>query len=306
VPGTASHASFVGWAASGPVNENPAVKVQRLSSTDGFIVWDLDAATSSTGVVRLAPKVLQDGAALLARTTTYAFASFGLAGHGGASAAINAKPEDRDAAVAAFVEEVRPLADEGRLRLAPGLGVTADDLASLGWSEPDPVLTAAGAVTAARVAGPLDWRTAAVVGSGPVVEATTAALAEADTTVVDGRYDASCDLLFVAGKAGCLDHATAEAVQAAVIVPLTPVPVTARALAVLGKAERVVVPDFLTTAAPLIASTDPDGGDPVQRIREATVALAGEGPGMWLAAARRAEENLATWTKEKPFGRPLA
>ncbi len=328
------------------------MKVQRLSSTDGFIVWDLDHATTAAGVVRLAPKVLQDGATLLARSTTYVFASFGIDGHGGASAAVNTKPDGRDAAVAAFVEEVRPLVAAGRLRLAPGLGMTAGDLASLadamggggaGGAEPeadadpgptgtaggatdpgsgaadpgigtgsagagDARLTAAGAVAAARVAGPLESRTAAVVGAGPVVDATVAALTEADTTLVDGRYDAECDLLFVAGKAGCLDHPTAEVVQAKVIVPLTPVPVTARALAILGRAGRVVVPDFLSVAATLLAAADPAGtdGDPVLRIREATVVLADRGTGLWLAAAHRAEDHLATWTKERPFGRPLA
>jgi hypothetical protein len=284
------------------------VKVQRLSSTDGFVVWDVDGATASSGVVRLAPKVLQDGAVLLARTVTYAYASFGIAGAAGASAAVNAKPEDRDQAWAAFVEEIRPLAESGQLRLAPGLGISADDTAALGWTEPDPALLAAGAIAAAKVGGPLDWRTAAVVGTGPIVDATTAALKEADATVVDGRFDAACDVLFVAGKAGVLDHPTAPAVQASVVVPLTPVPVTARALAILGKAGRVVIPDFISTAAPLLAADAPDGGDPVQRIRDTTIALAGdnEGPGLWLAACLRAEEFLATWAKEKPFGRPLA
>jgi hypothetical protein len=288
------------------MGENPAVKVQRLSTTDGFIVWDLDDATSSTGVVRLAPKVLQDGAVLLARSTTYAFASFDIATHAGASAALNAKPDDREAAVAAFLDEVRPLAEAGTLRLAPSLGTAADDLAPLGWDDPDPTVLAAGAIAASRVAGPLDWRTAAVVGAGPVVDATTAQLTEAGATVVDPRYDSACDVLFVAGKSGCLDHATAETVKASLIVPLTPVPVTARALAVLGKADRTVVPDCLSTAAPLLAAHDADGGDPVQRVRDAAIALADQGTGMWLAAALAAEKNLATWTSEKPFGRPLA
>jgi hypothetical protein len=288
------------------MGENPAVKVQRLSSTDGFIVWDLADATASAGVVRLAPKVLQDGAVLLARSTTYAFAAYGVSGHAGASAAINAKPDDRAAAVAAFVDEVRPLAEAGQLSLAPALGTSDDDLAPLGWSDPEPTLLAAGAIAASRVAGPLDWRTAAVVGAGPVVDAATAQLHEAGATVVDGRFDAACDVLFVAGKAGCLDHDTAPTVQASLVVPLTAVPVTARALAVLGRAGRVVVPDFLSTAAPLLASHDADAGDPVQRVRDATIALADEGTGMWLAAALAAEKNLAGWTSEKPFGRPLA
>lgn len=282
------------------------MKVQRLATTDGFVVWDVEGATASAGIVRVAPKVLQDGAVLLARTVTYTFASFGVEHAAGASAALNAKPDDRDTAWAAFVEEVRPLTDSGQLMLSPGLGTSAEELAPLRGSEPDPALLAAGAIAAAKVGGPLDWRTAAVVGTGPLVDATTSALKEADTTLVDGRFDASCDVLFVAGKAGALDHPTAEGVQAALVVPLTPVPVTARALAILGRAGKIVVPDFLSTAAPLLAAHDADGGDPVQRVREATIELAEAGTGMWLAAAQRAEAKLAAWTDEKPFGRPLA
>jgi hypothetical protein len=286
--------------------ESPVVKLQRLSATDGFIVFDLDAATTCVGIARLAPKVLQDGAMLLARSVTYSFASFGVAGHAGGSAGISAKPEDRDGAVKAFVEELRPLAESGRLRLAPGLGLTADDLAPLGWTESDAALTAAGALAAAEVAGPLDGKTASVVGSAPVAGVATDQLTAVGTDMAPARFDAECDVLFVAGKAGVLDHPTAEGVKATTIVPLTPVPVTARALAVLARQERLVVPDFLSIAAPLLAAHDPDGGDPVPRIRDATVELADRGTGLWLAAAQRAEAQLATWTKEKPFGRPLA
>ena len=90
------------------------MKVDKLTSADGFVVTDLDDAATSVGIVRLAPKVLRDGAQLLARSVTYAFASFGIAGHGGASGAINAKPDGRDEAVAAFLEAVRPRAEAGR------------------------------------------------------------------------------------------------------------------------------------------------------------------------------------------------
>ncbi|HEX6166330.1 MAG TPA: hypothetical protein VFZ30_06075 [Acidimicrobiales bacterium] len=282
------------------------MKVDKLTSTDGFVVTDLDDAATSVGIVRLAPKVLRDGAQLLARSVTYAFASFGIAGHGGASGAINAKPDERDEAVAAFLEEVRPRAETGALVLAPGTGLAASDLAPLGWADADAELAAAGALAAGRVAGPHDWRTAAVVGSGPVADAAVAQLAKADATLAEARLDVPCDVLFVGGKAGVVDHSAAAAVQARTIVPLTPVPVTARALAVLGRSERVVIPDFLATAAPLLAAFDPDGGDPVQRVHTAVTDLAEHGTGLWLAAAKRAEENLATWTAEKPFGRPLA
>jgi hypothetical protein len=282
------------------------VKLDKLTGTDGFVVVDLNDATTSVGIARLAPKVLREGVELLARTVTYAFASFGVTGHGGASGAINAKPEARDDAVAAFVDEMREPAEARRLVLAPGTGLTAADLAPLGWGEPDEALTAAGALAAARVAGPADWRTAAVVGTGPVCEAATAQLGEAGATLADARLDAECDVLFVAGKAGVLDHTAAAGVRARTIVPLAPVPVTARALAMLGRADRVVIPDFLSAAAPLLATYAPDGGDPLERIHGAVTDLAEQGTGLWLAAALRAEENLAAWTDEKPFGRPLA
>ncbi|MGH9259933.1 MAG: hypothetical protein ACRD08_08560, partial [Acidimicrobiales bacterium] len=136
--------------------------------------------------------------------------------------------------------------------------------------------------------------------------AATEQLAKADATLAEPRFDAACDVLFVAGKAGVLDHPTAATVQARTVVPLTPVPVTARALAVLTKADRVVIPDFLATAAPLLAAYDAERGDPVQRIHTAVTDLADRGTGLWLAAAVRAEEHLAAWTAEKPFGRPLA
>jgi glutamate dehydrogenase/leucine dehydrogenase len=296
-----------GVAAPAPgLQGSAAVRVDKLTGTDGFVVIDLADATTSVGVARLAPKVLREGAELLARSVTYSFAAFGVAGHGGASAAINAKPESRDDAVAAFVDEVRARVESGSLVLAPATGLTAEDLAPLGGDAPDAALTAAGALAAGRVAGPHDWRTAAVVGAGPVAEAATAQLTEAGATLVEPRFDSPCDVMFVAGKAGVLDHATAPVVQARTIVPLTPVPVTARALAVLGRDDRVVIPDFLAIAAPLLARHDAGGGDPVQRVHTAVTDLADQGTGLWLAAAQRAEENLAGWTDERPFGRPLA
>src|SRR5688572_813247 len=106
------------------------MEVLKLESTDGFIAFDLGEAPA-VGIVRQAPKVLRDGAELLARSTTYAAASFGLP-IGGGSAGLNAKPDDRDAALAAFLEEVAPLVESGRWLPGPGVGIRPDDLASLG------------------------------------------------------------------------------------------------------------------------------------------------------------------------------
>jgi glutamate dehydrogenase/leucine dehydrogenase len=158
---------------------NAAVIVERLSTVDGFVVFDLDGATSSVGVVRLAPKVLVDGATWLARSQTYQLASLGRRA-GGASAAVNATADGRAAAIEAFVAEVAPWVASGRLALAPGKGTSAADLAGLPAPEGDrsvpwdrrPELVARGVVASAETAlggpGSLDGRTVAVEALDPV------------------------------------------------------------------------------------------------------------------------------------------
>jgi glutamate dehydrogenase/leucine dehydrogenase len=287
------------------------MQFQKLTSTDGFILFDLDDAPA-VGIVRMAPKVLRDSAELLARSTTYAAASFGLQ-ISGASAGINAKPDDQPAALAAFLEEVTPLVESGRLVLGPGLGITSDALASLPKAEErglafDQTTAGESAVAAALGAlGSLDGRRVAIVGNGPLTEAAAASVsANGATAEPQASFDADCDVLLVAGKAGVLEHDLAATVKAKVVVPLTPVPVTARALAVLGRAEVIVVPDFLATAASLLAALDADGGDAAERVSAAVADLASEGTNLWMAAALKAEAFLQTWQSALPFGRPLA
>ena len=53
--------------------------IKKLTTVEGFVVLDLDDAPVSTGIVRSAPSILQSGAADLARSLTYAYASLGLA-----------------------------------------------------------------------------------------------------------------------------------------------------------------------------------------------------------------------------------
>lgn len=288
------------------------MELHKLTSTDAFIAFDLGDAPA-VGVVRLAPKVLRDGAELLARSTTYAMASFGLQ-MGGGSAGINAKPDGRDAALAAFLEEVAPLVESGRWLPGPGVGIAPDDLAALGRAEERAVAfdqTAAGesAVAAALGAlGALDGTQVAIVGNGPICEAAAAsAAANGATPLPQAAMDAEADVLLVAGKAGVLEHDLAATVRARVVVPLTPVPVTARALAVLGRAGVVVVPDFLSTAAPVLTAVAAAGDDAAMlRVHDAVAALAGEGTNLWMAAVTKAEDHLRTWQDALPFGRPLA
>ena len=78
--------------------------IRKLPSTNAFVAVDL-ADAPGHGVVRCAPKILQGGAKDLARATTYALATLERQ-ETGISAGINAAPSARDAAVAAFPQEV--------------------------------------------------------------------------------------------------------------------------------------------------------------------------------------------------------
>ncbi|MDP1818378.1 MAG: Glu/Leu/Phe/Val dehydrogenase dimerization domain-containing protein [Acidimicrobiales bacterium] len=287
------------------------MQVHKLTSTDGFIAFDLDDAPA-VGVVRLAPKVLRDGAQLLARSTTYAAASFGLA-VGGGSAGINAKPEQREEAMVAFRTEVAELVEAGRWLPGPGVGVTSADLEGLPRKDAratafDQTGTGESAVAAALGAvGSLDGRRVGIVGEGNVADAAAASAAtNGATSDPKAAFDTECDVLLVAGKAGVLEHDLAMTVRAKVVVPLSPVPVTARALAILGRAGIVVVPDFLSTAGPLLVALTPEGADPMQRVHDSVAELAPLGIGLWMAAVTRAEDHLRTWQDALPFGRPLA
>lgn len=287
------------------------MQVHQLESTDGFIAFDLGDAPA-VGIVRQAPKVLRDGAELLARSTTYAAASFGLQ-VGGGSAGLNAKPDARDAALASFLEEVAPLVESGRWLPGPGVGIAPDDLTALPRAEDrakafDQTAAGESGVAAALGAlGSLDGKTVAIVGNGPITEAAAAsAAANGASPQPQAAMDVECDALLVAGKAGVLEHDLAATVRATVVVPLTPVPVTARAFAVLSKAGVVVVPDFLSTAGGLLSVLAPDGEDGMLRVHDAVAALASEGTGLWMAAVTKAEDHLRTWQDDLPFGRPLA
>ncbi len=288
------------------------MQVHQLESTNAFIVFDYEDAPTSVGVVRAASKVLVDGAVLRARSVTYALATFGLH-QAGASAGINAKAKARDEAVAAFVTEIGPLVAERRFLPWPGNGISAEDLAPLREHDPRPAtvfadetpLLAAGAVaTADAVANGLTGKRAAVAAAETLADAVRDEVVRRGGETVDGGLDAECDVLFVAGPPETVDHHIAEGVRAGVLVPLSPVPVTTRALAVLSRAGTVVVPDFVSAAAPLLVG---DGrGDPVERVAASAAELKDAGTGTWLAAAERAEAFLSTWQNSLPFGRPLS
>lgn len=340
-----------------------AVVVQKLADSDGFIVSDLEGAPASVGIVRLAPKILVDGATTLARSMTYLYASFGQQ-IGGASAGINAKPEDRATAIEAFVAQAGPAVADGSLRLRSGKGLGDDDLEPLRTQEPAPVLDPASArsllgtgVRAAAVAarGGLDGARVAIDGLDLTTASVVADLAEAGATIVavattagavadpagiePGRltsaldehragaveqldlplapagsvFAAEADVVFTGSKVGAIDHAVAASITAGLVVPIAPVPVTAKALAVLRRAGTVVLPDFLSVAGPWFPTfTNAPGSLDELRpavadaIGAAVTEVVGVEDGPLLGACYRAESFLSSWQSSLPFGRPLA
>jgi glutamate dehydrogenase/leucine dehydrogenase len=287
------------------------VRIQKLETTDAFVVWDLEGAERSVGIARLAPKILQEGAEMLARSVTYSFAAFGVKASG-ASAGINAKPDGRDAALEAFVTELAPLAGAGALVLHAGSGLQDADLAPLTRSDvaalTDDELTAHSAVVATEATiGSLDGKSVAVAGTGPVSDAAAIALGDRGAQVDDGGLDTPGDALLVAGKSGMITHEVAEGIKAGAVVPLTPLPLTAKAYAVLRRAGVTYVPDFVALAAPLLAACDSEHAtEPIERVRATVSELAPSGPDGWLVAVGMAEAFLSTWQEALPFGRPLA
>lgn len=347
-----------------------AVTLQKLSSTDAFVVIDLDGAPA-TGVVRAAPKILQGGAEDMARSLTYAFAAHGFR-RSGASAGINATPETIDDAVAAFVAELLPQVTEGDLAIEAAKGVDPAALAELTAADDRSDLAAAtidggdagevaladhlaglGPVTAAaKVLGGLDGKRVVIEGFGDTGAVLAAAAAARGATVIavstakgalvdDGGLDPAtlaagwaehgdavvgedadpawkvfatpADVLFCGSKMGAINHQTAERLKVAAVVPHAPLPYTARALAVMGRAGIVAVADFVPTGAPIHAWYPEGASTPDEVIAAATTSVEsaldhalGHESGPFLGACLRAEEFLGTWRESLPFGRPLA
>ena len=154
------------------------VGLRKLSSTNAFIVTDLEGAPSF-GIVRSAPKILQGGAKDLARSMTYTFASFEMQ-RGGASGGINATPEERDEALENFVTEIRDDVSTGMLGLNAGKGISPSSFQDLydidarsamrfeshGEDTLETYLTALGPVVSADRVVTLNDKTVAIEGFG--------------------------------------------------------------------------------------------------------------------------------------------
>lgn len=315
---------------SSPECHDPRVPINKLSTTNAFVITDLEGASQSAGPVRWAKKVLQGSTASYARSATYTFAHRGLQ-ISGAAAGISAEPDDRDAAIAAFLAEVTPQLESGELVLDPGTGVNPDDLASVAAHDPrsplrlesvDGVilpdyLTAVSAVTAAHTArGDLDGASAAVE-SGALAAPLTKLLTDQGAQVTEFSTadlgSVSADIVFCGSRLGMVDGEVATSIDTKIVVPSGCQPVSAKGLAVLSQRDVMVLADFVTTSGathagwPGDATTIDEVVESVrQTVSEAVKADIGHEAGPFLGACYRAEEFLATWQEKLPFGRPLA
>lgn len=121
------------------------------------------------------------------------------------------------------------------------------------------------------------------------------------------------DILFVGSKMGAISHANAEKLSASIVVPSGPIPVTARAFAMLRRADVAVLPDFISLAGPLMAMWPADGAtvdsieqDVIAKLTELTNEVGEHDGGHLVGAFTQAEAFLGTWRESLPFGRPLA
>jgi hypothetical protein len=298
--------------------------IHKLADGAGFVAVDLDDAEQSVGVVRCARKILQGGAADLARSVTYQMASFEQK-ISGASGGFNAEGAERDTIVAGLVEELVPIVESGTFGLDPAKGLTTEEFAPLIAADsrgdkrlvsgdginPRDHLIAAGVMAAINHVG---GERISIEGNSPVVEEIRRLASEAGATVNEADLSAEidADVLVVGSKVGVIDHDVAARLDVKAIVPWGPIPITAKALAALRREGVAALPDFVTTAGDL-CSWNTDGTDLDARATQAAdmigavlTEVAGHEDGPLLGACYRAEAFLSTWQEALPFGRPLA
>ncbi len=254
------------------------MKTSKFSS--GFLVQDFDgdsdedgSATISSGMVRLAPKILPYGAEQLARSATYLFAANGLK-ISGASAGINSKPEDRQKNIAAFLNDTRSLRESGEFLPYAGKGISEAELADENGNESaaenkskdssaDPrakvrlqdmggytltkYATGVSAVTAMdELVGGIESKTVIIEGINQTELGALEEIARLGGKVIDSSaYETECDIFLVGSKVGAVDHELAEKLQIKALGSLHPIPYTTKALFVLARKGVIVPPDFL-------------------------------------------------------------
>ena len=273
------------------------MKIQKLESINAFVAVDLDGVPGR-GVLRASKKILQGGAKDLARSMTYGLASLNLK-ETGVSAGISTPPEEKNEAIKTFFEEIREW--ENEFSFTAGLGVTSEDTAE-NTPEERLQLLAIGTLISALTAKP-DASTA-VIDDKILSSALETELNKKGIEIIpsENPFDETADILFCGSKMGVIDHEIAEKLSFSVIVPTAALPITTRAVAVCKRRNILALPDFVTTAGPLIKD---------ENLTEETLSsivneVIDHADGPLMGACERAEVYLSTWQSELPFGRPMA
>lgn len=273
------------------------MRIQKLNTIDAFFAIDLDGVPGR-GIVRLAPRILQGGAKDLARSITYTLASLGQQ-ETGISAGINSIPEERDKAITAFVQEISDW-DE-KFFLSAGKGLTNEELGIEADSNKKKLI-ATSAVTAAITAVPK--ASTAVIENFDQNEDLIEQLKSKKIEVIAcaDPFTTEADLLFCGSKVGILDHNVAENIAVSAVIPIAPLPITARAIAHCQRRKIIALPDFVTTAGSVI-NNFAESEVLIKNIIEESLKHE-DGP--IIGACIRAEKFLDSWQTNLPFGRPMA
>ncbi|MEM7284999.1 MAG: hypothetical protein AAF480_01495, partial [Actinomycetota bacterium] len=199
-------------------------------------------------------------------------------------------------------------------------GLDGKKIAIEGFGPTGPALAAAAADQGARIVAVSTTKGAMMDEGGlDAAELRSAWAASGEAMVGDDAdpawkvFGAEADVLFTGSKTGAINHETAARLAATAVVPHAALPFTARALAVMERADVTVVPDFVALAAPAVGSWPGDATDADAVIAKATGAIqaaieetSDHADGAFLGACYRAEAFLGTWRESLPFGRPLA
>ncbi len=280
--------------------------MHKFSGVDAFLVTDLEGADSADGVVRTAKKVLVDSTRWHARSRTYGWALLEQK-VSGASAGVNAEPQNRSAALEAFCTEATETEFDMPVSLAPGRGVQPHELSETGpFVRPDDTAFIAGVLACAQaVAQHLGHDS--LSGMGVALESPSVGMSEAikatGAEVVAEGPDAlitDAEFLFYGSKPNLIDHQLMATLPHKVLVPVGELSLTPRALAVGQRNDKVILADFLTTGGDRALRV---GLDPASLSETATRCLK-HPDGAVLGACAMAEDFLRTWT-EVPFGRPI-
>jgi len=294
------------------------VKIIEFERSDAYAMVDIEESELVVGPIRSARKVLQRTTTDLVRHATYSLAIHGIDGTGGA-VALNLDPghNDRQSTIGSFTEELLDWASGAGFIAASGIGVELADLGGVAGREAPP--STAALIAASAVGSMLDNEGGRVVIASTQAETElSSALEAAGESDIERIEDLSTALTseskatFVRGKTGALTHGTLADTNAAQIIGLQPLTTTARGLAVAGRRDAVIVPDFVSGAGPYLAAIsdidDPEAllADIAERTRAARSGWETSGVGAFVAACETAEAHMRTWTENLPFGRPLA